>query len=224
MWVMKTSNIMNATVASFSPRLRGLAAGILLSILGAGTCEAQLYPWYIDEIYSNPGGSVQFIELTTQFSPTSLLESGYQFNAWNPDMTQNHFFAEGVSQLSGAGPQFVLYATAGFTQLPGAITPDYIMPSGFLFAPGGKLSVETLVGGLGSTLTYTDLPTDGIHALNASGQVVPFIAENFAGQIYEAPEPSVTAMLLAGFGLICFFLRNRSAARLNGPHAGRQPA
>lgn len=173
-------------------------------LLLAPTAFAQIYPWSLSEIYSSPDGSIQFMELTTEPAPGGLLGSGYQFKASNPLGTLNHFYATGVSQFSGGGYQSLLFATTGFAQLPGAIAPDYIIPSGFLFTPGGSLLEETLSGGFGSsTLSYSALPTDGMHALDANGDVVPAVAINFAGQIYDAPEPTSLTLMSAGFIIVC---------------------
>ncbi len=44
--------------------------------------------------------------------------------------------------------------------VPGGITPDYIIPSNFLFLSGGTISFAGI-----STMPYTALPTDGVSPL-----------------------------------------------------------
>lgn len=190
-----------AKIMKFPCHLRAnyaLGMSVFLWMLLSSFSHAQLAGWTIAEIYSSANGSVQFIELSTQPAAGGLLGAGYQFNSQNAAGTQSHFYATGVSQFSGGGFQYLLFASSGFTQLPGAITPDYILPNNFLFSPTGSLNVQTISGQFGSSLIYSGLPTDGLHGLNASGGVVPAIAENYSGQIFAIPEPSTLA--LAGLG------------------------
>jgi hypothetical protein len=157
--------------------------------------SAQLYGWSIDEIYSSADGSVQFIQLSTQPAPGGLLGAGYHFSTMNSSGTVSHTYSTGVRQFSGGGYQYLLFASTGFTLLPDAITPDYTFSDGFLFTPAGELTVETVSGDYISNLSYSALPTDGTQALNASGNIVPAIAENFAGQTYAVPEPTTVALI-----------------------------
>jgi hypothetical protein len=184
-------------------------------IISSFSSNAQLAGWTIAEIYSSANGSVQFIELSTQPAAGGLLSAGYQFNSQNSSATQSHSYATGVSQFSGGGFQYLLFANSGFTQLPGAITPDYIIPNNFLFSPAGNLNVQTISDQFGSSLSYSDLPTDGLHGLNASGSVVLTIAENNAGQIFAVPEPTTLALAdLGGFAILAVFIASRRCSTL----------
>jgi len=89
------------------------------------------------------------------------------------------------------------------------------MPEGFLFSPAGILTVQSYGINLSSVFSYSDLPTDGTEALNANGAIVPAIAENFAGQTYTVPEPSVVTLFLVSLTLICIRFRSRSDGALN---------
>lgn len=179
----------------------------LLCFLLALRANAQLYPWSINEIYSSSDGTIQFIELNTQDAPNGLLGSGYMFTSWNAAETVSHSYYSEVSQFSGGGNQTLLFATSGFTHLPGAITPDYIMPEGFLFTPAGKLTVQTYGLNLSSSLSYSDLPIDATEALDANGDIVSAIAENFAGQVYAVPEPSVAVLIFGGLSSLALLHR-----------------
>jgi len=57
------------------------------------------------------------------------------------------------------------------------VTPDYIVPAGFLFTSGGSVNY----GGGASIWMHTALPTDGVNALYRDGSMVPNLAINFAG-------------------------------------------
>ncbi len=56
----------------------------------------------------------------------------------------------------------VLIATQGFAQL-GLITPDYVIPNGFLPLTNGTINYAGV-----DHVSYTALPTDGVSALNRS--------------------------------------------------------
>jgi hypothetical protein len=70
---------------------------------------------------------------------------------------------------------YVLIATQGFAQL-GLVTPDYIIPNGFLPLTNGTINYAGV-----SQVTYPALPTDGVSALSISGMTVQNLATNFAG-------------------------------------------
>ena len=70
----------------------------------------------------------------------------------------------------------MLVATPGFVAL-GILTPDYVMPANFVPIGGGTLNYAGV-----HQVTFGPLPTDGTNAILATGQVVPNVATNFAGQ------------------------------------------
>ena len=55
----------------------------------------------------------------------------------------------------------MLLATADFASLPGAVTPDFTLPDGFLFSPDG---IVNYIGA--NSLTYDCLPADGTLSLH----------------------------------------------------------
>jgi hypothetical protein len=70
----------------------------------------------------------------------------------------------------------VLVATEGFAAL-GLVTPDYVIPNRFIQSPAGTMDFANV-----SSVTYANLPTDGVSAINAAGSVIPNVATNFAGE------------------------------------------
>ena len=78
----------------------------------------------------------------------------------------------------------VLIATQGFAQL-GLITPDYVIPNGFLPLTNGTINYAGV-----DQVSYAALPTDGVSALNRSGMAVPNLAMNFAGQSASVTAPA----------------------------------
>jgi hypothetical protein len=70
----------------------------------------------------------------------------------------------------------ILIATQSFAAL-GLVTPDYVIPDGFIQIPNGGITFADI-----SNVTYTNLPSDGVHAINGSGAVVENVATNLAGR------------------------------------------
>jgi hypothetical protein len=77
---------------------------------------------------------------------------------------------------SGTANKRVLVATQGFAAL-GLVTPDYVVPNGFLPTNGGTLNYAGV-----DQLTYTSLPTDGTNAIDRNGAMIQNVATNFAGK------------------------------------------
>ncbi len=87
----------------------------------------------------------------------------------------------------------VLIATQGFASL-GIITPDYIVPNGFLSTAGGTLNYAGV-----DQVTYGALPTDGVTAISRTGAMMPNLATNFVGA--QASVPSSTPATINYQGL-----------------------
>jgi hypothetical protein len=56
------------------------------------------------------------------------------------------------------------------------VTPDYIIPNGFLQIPSGTVNFAGV-----DQVTYASLPSDGVKAINGAGAIVQNVATNFAG-------------------------------------------
>jgi hypothetical protein len=142
-----------------------LAAG-----LWTAPALATFHLWVIAEIYSNADGTVQYVELSTPSGGQNFLAS--HTLAMTGGATYNI-----PSNLSGdTTNKHVLFATQGFANL-GIVTPDYIIPAGFVNVAGG-----TIVYASGfDQVTYPALPTDG-HAIDRTGATKTPAPTNFAGQ------------------------------------------
>lgn len=158
---------------------------ILVALLLAGTAyiaRADHHLFTIEQVYSNADGSVQFIVLRNilssngehRWATRSLFSSGpggpgklYRFTTDLPS--------------SQTADKAVLIATEGFAAL-GLVTPDYVIPNGFLQVPAGTVNFAGV-----AMLSYTALPTDGANALNGNNAVLPNRATNFAGQSASVP-------------------------------------
>lgn len=164
-------------------------AATLVLALAALPGWAAFHLFTINEVYSNASGTVQYVELTA-------LTGGQQF-------TQGHTL---VSSAAGQATRTftittnlpgdtsnrkMLFGTAGM-QAAFGITPDYIIPDGFLHVATG-----TINWGEGSdTWNHPPIPTDGVNALNRSGAAESPTPQNFAGQTGTPQGPATTYQAL----------------------------
>jgi IPTL-CTERM motif/Fibronectin type III domain len=159
-----------------------------------GTANASFHLWEISEVYSNASGTIQFIEFQTTYGGQQFL-GAHTLTSSNGVVTNSFTFP---SNLPGdtTNKKF-LVGTAGFAAL-GIVTPDYIVPNGFLFVPAGTLNFASV-----DIFTYASLPTDGSLSLNRTYSdplVFPLAAHvittavnsptNFAGQSGTIVPPS----------------------------------
>lgn len=165
------------------------------------SATATVHLWEFNELYSNADGTVQFVELFTTFANqqfslgvTMRASQGtnsvdYVFPTNTPFPTNNHH---------------LLLATAAFAALPGAVTPDFVLPDGFLFAPNGTVLLNVF---LGPSFSYPALPTDGLLSVNGDLTIGTNSPTNYAGEtgsINLSEPPSVPAV--ANWGLLAILL------------------
>jgi len=72
------------------------------------------------------------------------------------------------------------------------VTPDYVIPNGFLQIPNGTVDFAGV-----NQVTYAGLPNDGMKAIDANGAVIQNVATNFFGEsksvvLAGPPPPSAT--------------------------------
>jgi hypothetical protein len=165
--------------------LRGIIAAVL--VLAAPFASATFHTFEIDQIYSNADATVQYVVLHegAGFNGQSFL-GVHALTSTNGGATNTFPFVTNLPSTATAGKD-VLIATQGFAQL-GLVTPDYVIPNGFLPLTNGTLNYAGV-----DQVSYAALPTDGVSALNRSGMTVPNLATNFSGQSASvtAPGPAV---------------------------------
>ncbi len=133
--------------------------------------------FHINEVYSNADGSVQFMEFVGDADGQHEW-AGHAIQSTNNVSTNTYTITSDLSDAATSGKS-VLLATQGFADL-GIVTPDYIIPNGFLFTSNGTVNFPGLVGG-GGTLTYAELPVDGVLSLNHDGSTGTNSPTNFSG-------------------------------------------
>jgi hypothetical protein len=166
-----------------------ILTAILLAAL-ALPAQATFHLWYINEVYSNADGTVQFIEMKAAASGQQFVR-GHTIRSTSGSTTNSYTFpndlpgdsAEGMGDPSGYYGGYggeVLYktfliGTQGFAAL-NVVAPDFVVPNNFLFPSGG-----TLVFGEGAdTFTYGALPGDG-RSLDRNRALAQNSPLNFAG-------------------------------------------
>lgn len=168
--------------------------------LVAGRAGATFHTFQIQEIYSNADGTIQYVVLreAAGMDGENLL-SGHSFTATAGGTTRTYDFLLDLpggmdtgygSMQSPTAFRSFLMATPGFAALK-LVTPDYIIPSGFIPLANGTLNYAGV-----DQVSYAGLPTDGVSALSRSGALVPNLATNFAGQtgaVSAAAPPPQTA-------------------------------
>jgi hypothetical protein len=156
-------------------------------VLCAFQARASFHLWKIDEVFSDASGTVQFIELTTSASGEQFL-SGHGIAVMQGASTHTFNF---TTNLPGdSANHHFLIATQGFADL-GLVTPDYVVPNGFLFLPNATINYASV-----DVVTYPSLPSDGIHSIDHNGNVMLNSPTNFAGQSASvSPAPTSSAAL-----------------------------
>jgi hypothetical protein len=180
-----------------------LASSILCPML-VTPVAATVHLFHIEELYSTPSGTLQFIELDTDFNNQNLFKTGgnngrlISKTAGN-DVHATYFFPNDLPSTSTAGHS-VLVGTANVLAI-GGVTPDFIMPDNFLLLDGGILEFVSDVFGTFNTVTYPALPS-GKDSYDAQAVTTGLnTPRNFAGVVGQVPEPSsivLAALSLAG--------------------------
>lgn len=145
-------------------RLMKIVAAIGLSLALVGGAEGQLTydKWTIGEIYTNANGSIQFIMFYYIFDVGGSL-AGQTLIASNGVLAHTFTFPHDVpvgdqAFLCEDVCETFLVASQGFADLD-LVKPDFVVPNGFLFIPGGSITF------LSGKVEYVALPTDGENAL-----------------------------------------------------------
>jgi hypothetical protein len=168
-----------------------LAIAVAFAASHAG---ASFHTFVINEVFSNADGTVQYVELREAFgfgSQNLFIPHALTSTSTHTGAKKTFPFPNNIP--SNTALKKVLIATQGFADL-GLVTPDYIMPNGFLATDGATVDYAEGVSQMSyGDLPLTPLPTDGVTALTASGTAVN-APTNFAGATTTLPALPVTAV------------------------------
>ena len=185
-------------------QIKWATACVAMSGVFAGGASATYHTFRINELYSNPSGTVQFVEFKEAFG-----FGGQQFVTLAPDVkSAAHDFVFPTNLPSSAtGSKSFILGTAGYAAIAGAPAPDYIIPANFFNPAGDTLQYgSTGPDGIVDTTTFGSVPSGSNQSLNrvgTSGSVFTAALNsptNFAGATGSVPEPT-SCLLLAGAGL-----------------------
>ena len=146
-------------------------------VLGPSSAIAGIHTWDVSEVFSNADGTIQFIELKETAGGNN--EGGVGNGSISSDtLDQDHSWSNGT--VSNTANKFYLIASQGFADLPGAPTPDVILPANkvpFFATSGDTVSFSTW-----DSCTFGPVPVDGVNSFDcltsATGANSP---TNYAG-------------------------------------------
>ena len=145
----------------------------------------------ISEVFSNADGTVQFIELRVGASNGESFWTGHDITVTQNGVTHTFTFPTDLPSTQTANTS-VLLATQGFANL-GVVTPNYIIPDGFLFQGNGQVNFAGV-----DVFNYSNLPTNGTSSLGVGGAVGANSPTNFAGQTGSVTVPATGPNVITG--------------------------
>jgi hypothetical protein len=175
---------------------RMLPTLLLALVLYPSAALAGIHTWDVREVFSNADGTIQFVELWE--SAGGNFETGVGTGSMSSN-TQS--FAIGAGAVAPpTGFKFYLLGTAAFAALPGAPTPDAIIPAGsvpFFNTAGDTVS---FVGW--DSWAFGAVPTNGTDSLDRLTGVGANSPTNYAGvtgsvDASPAEVPSVSLPVLS---------------------------
>lgn len=145
-------------------RTLGWTVAVLVAagVVTATPARATFHLWDVAEVYSNADGSIQYVEFTTASNGQGLL-AAHVIRATSDGVARD--FTIPIALLGSTANRRFLVATPGFASLPGAVTPDYVLPCGPFFEPGATSITIALIDADSLTFAGSALPTDGANAL-----------------------------------------------------------
>ncbi len=196
-------------IFNFISDFRLVAYALVVTLIGmVGEARATYHTFRIAEVYSNPSGTVQFIELheIVGLNNQNLESLAPDFKSTTHDLI--------LTDLPNANTAntFFLLGTAGYNALAGAPHADYLIPNNFLNPAGDSLQYgSTGPDGVVDLTTFGALPTSGgqsLYRTGTSGNIFTTgaaIANTFSsgGNFAVTPEPS--SIVLFGLGAAALF-------------------
>jgi hypothetical protein len=199
----------------------GIAVG-LWTFCQVGPVLASIHTWDVNEVFSNADGTIQFVELFE--SGGGALETGVGQNGVISSDTQTVGpFGQG-SVVAPTSFKNYLIATQSFADLPGAPTPDVIIPPGSI--PFFNTTGDTIDFVVYDSWLFGLVPTNGTDSLDRLARVGPNTPTNYAGVTgfvdvsppavkLPTASPVAVGMLVAllGSGGLLIVLRRRAHSR-----------
>jgi|GEM_PF-1353749 len=194
--------------------LRAFVFGaLLLGLLGHGDAQAKSHLWDMLRVFSNEAGNIQFIDMFVS-DPAGTGE----FYVQGKTLTSNandYVFPNNLPTGGSTYQTWILIATQDYADLPGAPTPDFIIPPQFFDPAGDELRYRSTIDVF--TIPPGAMPTDGVHMLERDLSTPVNLGVNFAGEqatVTLAAIPAlgtwgagITALLLVSLGALASYRR-----------------
>lgn len=183
-----------------------LSVGLAISGLSAAPASATFHFWDIEEVFSNADGTIQFIELFTNVNGQEVL-----FNhsiTVSDDMGVIAAFPFLVNSPAPTGGHHLLIGTQALSDLPGGVTPDYIIDANFI----DVINALTINFAGVDTISLDGLPLDGVNSLDDMGGIGEATPTNYAGEMGTVPEPSAALGQAAALLTVLLYGRARKSS------------
>lgn len=207
-------------IRKYRASLKFLAFFVLVA--GGHSAQAASHLWRISEIYSSADGTIQFIELHECCnSPSEVFLFGKKMHS----VQTNNLYSIPINLTGSTLNKYLLFATPAFAALPGAPTPDFIIPSNFFAQSGDTIEWEPNLNYDEFTFSAGQLPLNGPNSIHitdwvshtfVTGAMTP---TNFAGDTLDAPVPAAstwgliaTSLLIVTIGTVATLRKRRAEA------------
>jgi hypothetical protein len=153
---------------------------------------ANFHLWDLSEIYSDESGDVLYIELFCAVNGQQFLNAHDLIATSDGNAVTFTFPGDSGSPTQD---KFLLLATSNFASIPGAVTPDFILPDQFFDRTATNLQLNFGPGQDIINITGADIPFDGLSSLNllpATPTQTTNSPTNFAGNIGDIFVPPNT--------------------------------
>lgn len=147
----------------------------LAVLLASSLASASFHTFKVNQIYSNADGTIQYVVLR-EFSGANSQNFFAGHTLTSVGTSSQTYSIPSNLPSSKTANAFVLLATQGFANLK-VVTPDYIIPAGFVPTAGGSINFADV-----DTVTFSKLPADNVSAIDRTGAVIKNAPTNFAGQ------------------------------------------
>ena len=135
---------------------------------------AKSHRWKFTEFYSDSSRTIQFIEMVE-----SEGVDGETQTATVPVTSNANEVILPNDLVGSTANKWMLLATQSFAELPGAVTPDFILPDRFFRVNGDVIRYNTVL----DVVRLESVPTDGIHSVDREGNAAVNTPTNFAGEV-----------------------------------------
>jgi hypothetical protein len=153
----------------------------ILAFAAAFPTQSAFHLVTLDELYSNPDGTIQFLEIRALAGGQQFF-GGQRLTSTGAGGVRTYTFPE---HLPGDTlGKSILIATEGFAAL-GTVAPDYIVPNGFFWPSGGTINFADGA----DTWVHSVLPSDG-RSIDRVGNPQTPTPKNFNGQTGTVTAPT----------------------------------